>query len=275
MQAYCCEPLDTVQFAMDDARGRPIPVQVDRNLSVWKIWEYPQPNRDYVVYGDVMEGILADPDQPEKGTDLHAGGILCRQTGEVVATYHSQQDTVEYARQLLRAAVFYNNAWASPEVNSCGLAVLNEFRQASYPHIYQRTSGQDEYAEQPTDKLGLKIGPFNRKPYIEALRTVLKAGQLTVKDAEIIAELRAFVNRDGKWQAATGHHDDFVMMLVGLVQLHQQCSMGRADIQQTDTADRPGQRPGGFVRASVAGATDGWEDDDDIDSEEDVESFGA
>jgi hypothetical protein len=275
LQTRCCPPLCTVQFTRDDTRGRPVLVRVDRHLSVWKIWEWPQVNRDYVVYGDVAEGILADPDQPQKGTDFHAGGILCRQTGEVVATYHSQQDTLEYAQQLLWAAIFYNCAWASPEVNSCGLTVLNEFRRVNYPRIYQRTTGQDEYAEQPTDKLGLKIGPLNRKPYIEALRTVLKAGQLTIKDAEIIAELRTFVNRDGKWQAARGHHDDFVMMLVGLVQLHRQCSLGWADIEQTCTADRPRQRLGGYVQAAVAGGYDDWEDDDDIDPQEEVEAFLA
>ncbi len=273
LQTRCCAPLCTVQFEMNKVRGRPVPVHVDRHLSVWKIWEGPQVNRNYVVYGDVMEGLLADPDQPDKGTDFHAGGILCRETGELVGTYHSQQDTLEYAQQLLLAAVFYNHAWASPEVNSCGLTVLNEFRRVNYPNIYQRTSGQDEYNEQPTDKLGLKIGPLNRKPYIEALRTVLKAGQLIIKDAEIIAELRAFVNRDGKWQAARGHHDDFVMMLVGLVQLQRQCSLGYSDIEQTNTADRPGQRLDRYVRSGVAGGYDDWEDDDDIDPQEELEGF--
>ena len=82
-----------------------------------------------------------------------------------------------------------------------------------------------------------------------------------------------FVNHDGKWEAQPGYHDDFVMMLKGLLQVHITSPLLLGDIQQTDTADRPGQRPHGFVRASVAGGYDGWEDDDDIDPQEEVDGF--
>jgi hypothetical protein len=266
LQSLCRPPIATVQFAevVDDGiQQTPRPVPVERLMSVWKIWDWPHSNHEYIVYGDVMEGLFADPDQPEKGHDLHAAGILDRNTGSVVATYHSQQDTIPYAQQLILAARHYNEAWASPEVNSVGLAVLNEFKRAQYPRIFSRQTGEETFSPEDTDKLGLKIGPMNRKPYLEALRTVIKTHGIHVYDEDVVAELRAFVNRNGKWQAERGANDDFVMMLLGLVQLHQQCPFGGHVITQTDTSDRPGQRDDHFIQASVAGAVDGFEIDDE------------
>lgn len=269
LQAGCCPPERLVRFiGRPESSERPGVADVDRLMSVWRIWRQPESNRHYIVYGDVMEGLLADPDQPDKGHDLHSAGVLDRCTGEVVATYHSQEDTIPYGQQLVLAARYYNEAWASPEVNSVGLAVLNEFKRAGYPRIFARQTGEETTSPDSTDKLGLKIGPMNRKPYLESLRTAVKEGQITTYDTDIVDELRAFVNRNGKWQAARGAHDDSVMMLAGLVQLHQQCPLGGSDITQRDSADRPGQRPDTFVNASVAGAVDLMEGLDDIDDEE-------
>jgi hypothetical protein len=215
-----------------------------------------------------MEGLFADPDQPDKGHDLHAGGVFDRRTGELVATYHSQQDTIPYAQQLVLAGLYYNTAWASPEVNSVGLAVLNEFKRAHYPRIFARISGEETDNPEGSERLGLKIGALNRKPYIEALRTVIKNNGIAIYDGEVVEELQDFVNRNGKWQAKRGSHDDFVMMLVGLLQLHQQCPLGGHGIEQKTTADRPGERASGFVMASAASAVDQFEDlDDDLDEE--------
>lgn len=272
MQARCKPPVAKCTFREVGSRGTWGRGEVraepsDRALSVWKVWAWPKVNHHYIVYGDVMEGILSDPDQPQKGHDCHFAGVLDRNMEELVATYHSQQDTIPYGQQLLLAARFFRNAWASPEVNSVGLAVLNEFKRVSYPFIYSRESGPEQSLDTVSDNLGLKIGAMNRKPYLEALRTVLRDRQLYIYDEEVIAELRAFVNKDGRWEAATGANDDAVMMLAGLVHLHQECPMGRTTIEQRDTTDRPGQKSPRQYAMAAAGGIDEFEDDE-IDDEE-------
>jgi len=265
LQARCKRPMTRVQFTELD--GEINVVETDRILSAWRVWAWPQKNHQYVLYGDVMEGILSDPDQPQKGHDFHYAGIMDRNTHEVVATYRSQQDTIPYGTQLVLAARYYRNAYASPEVNSVGLAVLNEFKRAGYPHIFSRQTAEETAAEQVSDRLGVKIGALNRKPLLEMLRNVLREGQLYIYDEDLIAELRSFVNKDGRWEAARGANDDGVMMLAGLVYLHQESPVGNTAIQQTDSADRPYAHPvypmSGNVAGGIAYDPDAWLDSED------------
>jgi hypothetical protein len=99
IESECKPPRFKVIFDKADGKIKTIPT-VDRILSVWNIWKRPEVNHQYAVYGDVMEGIMSDPNVPEKGHDRHFAGILDRNTNEVVGTYYSQQDTIPYARQL-------------------------------------------------------------------------------------------------------------------------------------------------------------------------------
>jgi hypothetical protein len=211
-----------------------------------------------------MEGIMADPDIPEKGHDRHFAGVLDRNTLEIVATYRSQQDTIPYGRQLLLAARFYGEAWASPEINSCGLAVLNEFKRAKYSRIFHRRTSDETQDVDVTDNLGLRIGALNRKPYLEVVRSALQESILHIYDIEIVKELRSFVNKDGKWQAKRGSNDDSVMMMAGILQLHQQCPMGFSGIDQRDTSDRPNNTRQ-VLAMNAASGYDNYADLDDPD----------
>jgi len=230
----CKNPIDTIEFI-----GNGKFINVLRSQDCWKIWKWPNNNHEYIVYGDVSEGIQSNIKNPKSDPDYHYAGILDRNTMEVVATFRGRCDTIPYGVQMVRASWFYNTAWASPEVNSCGLAVLNEFKRANYPRIYQRQLGDEEFVGQDSDKLGYKTTVLNRKPGIEALKEVLNQMGIIIYDRQIIEELRVFVNRNGKPQAETGYHDDAVMMMVGLLQLHLRCPFGNAGIEQMTTYDRP------------------------------------
>lgn len=270
----CCPPSAYIEFKQE-GKGKPVTYEnVLRRQNCWKIWKMPERNHDYILYGDVCEGLLADSSDPKSETDSHACGILDRQTYEIVATFHGQCDTIEYGEQMVRGAQFYNWAWSSPEVNSCGLAVLNEFKRVDYPHIYQRQRKAEELVEEEAVQLGYKTTTLNRKPGIETLKKVLKEMQIIIYDKFIIDQLRVFINKNGRPEAEAGYHDDFVMMLVGLIQLHLQCPYGDSDIEQMTTADRCKQtEPATINKLSMVGAYDTELDDLDEDPYEDYEEW--
>lgn len=264
-----CRPfIATVEFHKSGNTVRP--ESVLKNQDCWKIWKYPQSNHEYIVFGDVCEGLLANPNDPKSDLDSHAAGILDRNTFEVVATFHGRCDTIPYGVQMVLAAQFYNWAWASPEVNSCGLAVLNEFKRVNYPKIYQRMRKQEEDIEEEAMQLGYKTTTLNRKPGIECVKQVLKDHDITIYDKAIIDELRVFVNKNGRPEAESGYHDDFVMMLVGLIQLHLQCAMGDTDIEQRDTSDRHDTPRNNDIKLAMAGA---YDDIDELDDEDPYEDY--
>jgi len=263
----CIPPIATVEFA---GQGDSVkPETVLKNQNCWKIWKYPQRNHEYIAFGDVCEGILADPNDPKSDPDYHAAAILDRNTYEIVATFHGRCDTIPFGEQMVKAATFYNWAWASPEVNSCGLAVLNEFKRANYPKIYSRQGKDEELVEEDTSKLGYKTTVLNRKPGIETVKQVLKDNDITIYDKAIIDELRVFVNKNGRPEAESGYHDDFVMMLVGLIQLHLHCPIGDTDIEQETTADRRQPDNNGLQLAMVGS----YDDLDDLDDEDPYEDY--
>lgn len=269
LETYCRPPAKTVWF--EDEGSSLVAANVLRRRDCWRIWRYPQTNHDYVVYGDVCEGRVADPTDPKSDPDYHFAGVLDRNTGELVATFHGQCDTIPYGEQMVRAARWYNMAWASPEINSVGLAVLNEFKRANYPNIYQRQGKEEEYAEQETSQLGVRLTSLNRKPGIERLKRVIVEGAITIYDQEVIDELRVFVNKDGKPQANIGYHDDSVMMLVGILMLHADCPMGASDLDQI-LVHRNSLAPD-VVSVTMGGIDADEDDDDDVFDGDDVRGY--
>jgi len=269
-ETMCRVPIAKILFR--EAGGQLRFDHVSNHYDTWRIWQWPESNHEYVCFGDVCEGVLADASNPKSDPDWHFAGILDRMTFEVVATFHGQCDTIPYGMQMMFASRFYNWAWASPEINSCGLAVLNEFKRADYPKIYQRFSKVEETVEQETPKLGYKTTQLNRKPGIETVKQVLREKQIVIYDREIVDELRVFVNKNGRPEAEDGYHDDAVMMLVGLIHLHQNCPMGDVDIEQQSTSDRP-QKNIPLRQMAAVGACDDFEDLDDDDDYDDYEEL--
>lgn len=266
-EVNCREPSARVEFVEVDGKARV--EHVLRYEDCWFVWKWPDKTHEYVVYGDVCEGLQSDKADPKSDPDYHACGVLDRTAQEVVATFHGRCDTINYGEQMYHGAKFYNWALATPEINSCGLAVLNELKRRNYPNIYSRMGGDEKLVEQETDNLGYRTTSLNRKPGIEQVKTSLNNDEIRIYDQRIIEELRAFAMVNGRPEAKVGYHDDWVMMLVGLLQVHLTGPM--ADEELPPMVAREKQR------VPVANQTDdeadldgegleddGNEDDDDV-----------
>jgi len=256
MERNCRPPAATVEFY--EAEGGKVKYRhVNRRENCWSIWKWPISNHSYCEFGDVAEGVLSDTNDPKSEPDRSVAGILDRNAFDLPATYYGRPDTIDYADQMILAAKYFNYPWASPEMNSIGQSILDAFKRADYPYIYNREHKEETIQREDSEKLGWKTTALTRKPMIADLQTVAKEHELIIYDIRFIEEMRTFVwNPQGKAQAETGEHDDCVICLAGLIQLHQRCPLNE-DLSWADTTKKP-ERP-----IAVMGAYDPDDEDDE------------
>jgi len=255
MQQSCRPPVATIEFFEEE--GKVKYRNVNRRINCWNVWRWPQKNHSYVCFGDVAEGILADSNDAKSDPDRSVAAILDRNEFNLPMTYYGRPDTIDFADQMILASKFFNYAWSSPEMNSIGQSVLDAFKRAEYPFIYQREHKEETVQREDSKNLGWKTTLKTKKPMIADLQTVTREHELQVFDIRFIDEMRVFVwNPQGKAQAETGEHDDCVITLGGLIQLHQRCPFN--EDFSWDRSDKEPERP-----INVMGTVDPDDEDDD------------
>ena len=258
MEERCRPAIATVEFYRNDD-GKVRYRDVNRRGNCWSVWHWPIKGHSYVGFADVAEGVLSDQNNPKSDPDRSVGGCMNRNTHDIPIVYYGRPDTIEFADQFWLACEFYNYAWASPEMNSIGQSVLDAGKRANYPYIYQREHKLEEIVPEDSKKYGWKTTPLTRKPMIADLQETVKQGELTIYDIRIIGEFRTFIwDRQGKAKADTGEHDDCVIFVAGLIQLHQRCPWNE-DMSLLDG------RPTKKSQAAIAGQVDNADDLDDDD----------
>jgi len=224
MENWCRPPVATIEFYEQD--GKVKYRHVNRRQNCWSVWEWPIKHHSYACFGDVAEGVLSDPNDKKSDPDRSVAGILDRNHFKMPITYYGRPDTIEFGDQMIMAAKFYNYAWASPEMNSIGQSVLDAFKRADYPFIYWREHKEETVQREDSKNLGWKTTLKTRKPMIADLQKATQEHELQVFDIRFVEEMRVFIwNPQGKPQAETGEHDDCVITLGGLLQLHQRCPL--------------------------------------------------
>ena len=259
MEQWCRPPVATIEFYETEG-GKVKYRHVNRRQNCWSVWLWPIKNHSYACFGDVAEGVLSDPNDAKSDPDRSVAAILDRNDFDVPMTYYGRPDTIEYADQMILASKFYNYAWASPEMNSIGQSVLDAFKRADYPFIYWREHKEETVQREDSKKLGWKTTLKTKKPMIADLQTVVNEHELKVYDIRFISEMRAFIwDPQGKPRAGKGEHDDAVICLAGLIQLHQRCPLNE-DLSW----DREDTTPERNIAIMGAVAPD-VDDDDELD----------
>lgn len=175
-------------------------VWAGRDLGEALIWEEPMRGVDYVVAGDVAEGV---------GGDGSSATVGRRDTGDVVATYWS--DSIAPGDFGLVLAVLgsrYNTAEVAPERNNHGAATLRaletEAGPGGYPRIYRHIDG----------RRGWLTNGATRPPLFDDLRRAVAEGAAHTPDAAAVGEARTLIiDKDGRPRArdkgaAGGCRDD-------------------------------------------------------------------
>ncbi|WP_113674071.1 hypothetical protein [Vallitalea guaymasensis] len=178
-----------------------------------KVFKKPDPNRFYVLGGDVAEG--------KENGDFSCGQVLDWQTAEQVAELHGHWDTDIYAKKLARLGWWYNYALLGVERNNHGHSVLNVLlNYENYLNLYHHVKYNADQEEEavpgyPTDK--------QTKPImVTDGQQAVREGWAKINSIELTDELITYIRlKGGKLGAQNGCFDDRVMGWLIALQLRK------------------------------------------------------
>ncbi len=169
-----------------------------------KIFEEPIPGHEYVIGGDVAEGL--------KTGDFSVAEVVDTVTMKTVARWRGHVDPDRFGEILGALGVHYNYALIGVEVNNHGLTTVQKLRDTFYTNLYKRDRGYDEDFEEPTSNLGWKTDVRTKRLMIDDLIRVIREGLNEEVDEVFVQEAFAFVRDDrGRMNAEEGEHDDTII----------------------------------------------------------------
>lgn len=232
-------------------------VEVQQTKNCWRIWKMPQPDHDYTIGADLMEGEQADKDDARSEYDRHAASVFDRNTGEFVALYWGQGAQREVGEQILSAGYFYNEAWIAPELPT-GLVVLDILKEDGYGRIYSRQKGDEQLVEVDGISLGWKTTIITRPRSIQDFLSAVQHEEIKIYSKLLISEMRTFVyNREGVPKHAQGKHDDALFSALIALQIHLRLPLNPAPYEYSTT--HPGRDIKIHKSLAIIDAVDTWE----------------
>jgi hypothetical protein len=173
------------ELAIDNPRSPKFLEMEDGQLQVF---EWPSSESKYVIGADVAEGL-------DHG-DFSVAFVQEVRSGVVAAKWRGTSlGPDEFAEQVLYPlGYWYGGALVCPEVNNHGMSTCLTLKRLRYPHIYRRRIGLDSKgAPTKTDKLGWHTNIASKRMMLDELNAALRDGDLELRDAEVVAELKTFV----------------------------------------------------------------------------------
>ena len=169
-----------------------------------KVYTHPIPGREYVIGGDVAEGL-------KKG-DWSVADVVDTTTMQTVARWRGHIDPDQFGEVLAALGTYYNYALIGVEVNNHGLTTVQKLRDVFYTNLFKREKGYDEDFEEPTSHLGWKTDMRSKREAIDDLIKLIREGVVQDLDKEFLREAFAYVRDDrGRTNAEEDEHDDTVM----------------------------------------------------------------
>ena len=179
----------------------------DRNL--W-IWEEFNPEKKYLLVGDVSRG---------DGADYSVFHVFDVGTMSQVAEYRGKPTTDLFARMLLDVGREYGNAMIVVENNNIGFSVLEKLIEGGYPNVFYSIKGSHEYieqyrAEQVSNSVpGFTTSSKTRPLIIAKLEEFIRNGLITINSQRTFQELKTFIWKNGRAEAQRSYNDDLVLSL--------------------------------------------------------------
>ena len=189
----------------------PISIKKERYGEI-AYYQMPVPGRQYVCGSDVSYGLSA----PDKAVSQ----ILDWRTGYLVASLYGNFPPDQLMDATTDLCVEYNDALLGFEENGIGQLAERRLQDIGYQNVYFRDWEEARGKGVRPSKMGWHTGA-NRHLMVSELSEAVRTGELDVVDEGTVGEMRTFVFRWGKPQAAEGCHDDRVMALAIAWQMRQ------------------------------------------------------
>jgi len=202
---------DILKYIEDNYMLDPVhKIGIDGQL--W-IWEEYKDGHGYCMSVDCARG---------DAEDYHGAHIIDTTTMEQVAEYRGKVPLDDYSEFLYNLAQQYDNPLMVVENNTYGYTVLKSLLKKGYKNLYY-SKRKTKYDEEKIDsKRGMlqdnMIPGFNtsastRPMIVTIMENFLRNKTIKIRSSRLLNELRSFIWKGHKPQAAKGSHDDLVMSL--------------------------------------------------------------
>jgi len=166
------------------------------------IYKEPEKNHQYVMTVDVSKG---------RGQDYSTFNVIDITTKpfEQVAVYRNNTiSPLLFPNVIYKYAIVYNEAYVVIESNDQGSLVTNGlYHELEYEHLHMESLIK-------ADRIGIEMNRKVKRIGCSAIKDILEAKKLIIKDTNTILEMSTFVARGQSYEASEGNHDDLMMNLV-------------------------------------------------------------
>lgn len=170
-----------------------------------EIFDKPNPCLDYVIGGDVAEGL------ENEGKDAdYSTGIVLDVNMRHVARLKCRFDPKIYEEEMYKLGLYYNYALMGIERNKDGLGVLLGLKDRYKNLFFMEETNPDKQIKEK--KLGFVTNKATKPLMINNLNELIKTGEFKTNDRETIEEFTTYVIfADGSTGAAKNCHDDLLI----------------------------------------------------------------
>jgi len=212
---YMCDPskADNKFFNLDkineDLKNCPAPLWVKNGVKQWGVYEN---HMRYTLGADTSEGI---------GKDSNAFVVWNTRTGDLVASYHSNEIKPElFAYTIAEKGKEFGECIVAPEINNYSGGIVITTLREKYPedkifrHIDTRNANNNE-----SSKLGWYTTNLSKTNAFMDFRKDYNDGLIKIKDPDLLKEMKMYTQQDvaetGNSLKITRHFDLLVSAVIG------------------------------------------------------------
>lgn len=208
------EPRARFLFDLQDERW----VQ-DEIGPLW-IWEPPMDGYEYVIGGDIAEGLNVSENDSDPVWDRTSLIVFNRTDQRVVAEFTAGNIEPGLIGDFVlpRLHRLYNRAWANIELNNHGYTVVSHARKHMSSRLWSPVKDHADRLQKPLRQLGSLMTTKSRRYAIDTLAQLVYDRSIQVPSGQAIREMMQFVRKsNGRIEHADGEHDDRVFALAHAV----------------------------------------------------------
>lgn len=229
MEKQCGDEKEDKKYILSENREREISAQEvtdteQKKHTPLKIWDFPEPYEEYVIGGDVAEGLVEG--------DYSVADVIRKRDMKTVARYRGHPDPDQFGTILEQLGRYYNYALIGVEINNHGLTTVQRLRNLFYRNLYRRERGMDEVFETMTSSFGWKTDIRTKPLSIDYLAEAIREGYVVDHDLVFVEEAFSYVRDDrGKTNAEVGSHDDTIMAKAIALQMWDWSENNKQDLK--------------------------------------------
>lgn len=203
-------PTEQIEYIEQHTVMKPVK-QDSVNRDVY-IWNEPNPMSRYLVTADVARG---------DGEDYSAATVYDINQMMQVAEYKGKATPDDFAQILCRLGTQYNKAILVVEQNSVGFSCLEHIKLIGYENLYYSAKGDLVGGETFDTSLplpsmnkfvpGITTSPKNRPLILSKFEEYIRTRRIIIRSERLLEELRRFIWKNNKAEAAKGYNDDLIM----------------------------------------------------------------